>query len=379
MKSSLRTLHINTEITWRGGEQLTLELLRGLRQRGHIAHLIAQPKSRIREVAEQEGFRVYPVAMRGEWDLLAAWKIQQIAKKGKYQILHSHTPHAHTLAGLASFFLPPVLRLTDKRTDFSIYRHSFLGLNWIKYHYLIDLILAESKKIHQVLLEDGVSPKKVRLVYEGVNPNRFAKDTPKGLEEEFPLPPHSLKIGNVAHFADHKGQVYLIQAIPKVLQQFPKAYFFLVGDGELRPPLMKLAKELNIQDHVFFPGFRKDIGRFLKWFDLFVISSHLEGLCTSILDAFLQELPVVATNTGGIPEIVRPGETGRLARPKDPEDLAKEICLALQDLPKMREMAKRGKAMVLRQFTTDHMVENTLKVYYEGLQRKGILCTPFPE
>jgi glycosyltransferase involved in cell wall biosynthesis len=118
---------------------------------------------------------------------------------------------------------------------------------------------------------------------------------------------------------------------------------------------------------VILTGFQEDVAGYLGALDLLAVSSVLEGLNTSILDAMLAGVPVVATRTGGIPEVVRHLETGLLAAPGDPADLARQIAVALADRAGARERARRGRALVEREFTAEAMVEGTLAVYREAL------------
>jgi glycosyltransferase involved in cell wall biosynthesis len=108
-------------------------------------------------------------------------------------------------------------------------------------------------------------------------------------------------VGNVAALAPHKAQNDLLRAAAIVCARRPDVRFFVVGDGALRGELEALARELGIASRVVFTGFRADALDLLRAFDVFVMSSYLEGLGTSIMDAQALGIPVVATRTGGIP------------------------------------------------------------------------------
>lgn len=368
----LITFHVNTERTWRGGEQLTLNVLDGLKERGHVTHVLAQPKSPMAQRAREHGHTTFEYPMRNEADVFAMWYIRSLLRKTRYDICHLHTPHAHTLGGVpAAFGRHRPIRVTNKRTDFSIYRNSFFGLNKYKYNYLTDCIIAESKKIREVLLNDGIMEHLLYLVYEGIDPRRFDGGTAAPLRKEFDLAPDQPVVGNIAHFADHKGQIYFIEAIPKVLKEFPDTRFFLVGQGELRESLMAKAKELGIEKETIFPGFRTDVPNFFKLFNVFVMSSVQEGLCTSILDAHVCETPVVGTTAGGIPEVVQDGETGRVVPLANSQALAQGIIDQLKAPKRAKEMARAGREMVLTKFSTENMVEETLDLYYQLLQNRA--------
>ena len=131
----MKILHINTERTWRGGEQQTLYLIRSLIDRHITCHLVCQPDSPMARKAMKAGAAVFPLAMRGEFDVQASLRIRNLIKRHGYDILHSHTSHAHSLAFFASMGRN-ACRLVTRRVDFSIMRNRFLPVNGIKYRFM---------------------------------------------------------------------------------------------------------------------------------------------------------------------------------------------------------------------------------------------------
>jgi glycosyltransferase involved in cell wall biosynthesis len=175
------------------------------------------------------------------------------------------------------------------------------------------------------MVDCGVPAEKVDIVHSGVDPDKFPNASNETLLKEFDLSGNEKIIGNIAHLAGHKGQRYLIDAFAGLAGEQSDVRLFIVGHGELEGALKKQAGGLGLEGKVVFTGFRKDIGNFYRLFDVFVISSHLEGLCTSILDALVMKTPVVATDAGGIPEIIKDGFNGRLVKKKDPQALRAAI------------------------------------------------------
>jgi len=367
-KIYMKILHVNTEKMWRGGEQQTLNLLKGLKKRNIASHLLCQPGCPMEERAKKAGIEVFPVAMRGEVDLLASYRLRTHIKRFNCDIIHSHTSHAHTLAFLASLGTRNRL-LVSRRVDFSIFRHSFLRLSGIKYRSMADYYIAISHKIKNVLVEDGVPRQRIFVVHSGIDPERFAEASMDHLVPEFKLKSNEPVVVNVAHLAGHKGQRYLVRAIPLVLAKIPAARFFIVGEGELMNELQALAATLGLNQKLIFTGFRQDVGAFYQIADLFVSSSVQEGLGTAVLDALALGKPVVATNSGGIPEIIQDGETGRLVAPADPAALAEGIIELLTNPKEARRMAMQGQMMVRKMFSVDLMVEKNITVYRQILEK----------
>ena len=358
----MKILHINTEKTWRGGEQQLLNLLQGLKKRNIISHLACQPGSALEERAKNAGIEVFAIAMHGEVDLLASFRLRRLITRFSYDILHSHTSHAHTLAFFASFGTKNRL-LVSRRVDFSIFRHSFLHLSGFKYRYLADYYIAISRKIKDVLVSDGIPEQRIFVVHSGINPERFVASPKDPLIDEFNIRKDERIVVNVAHLAGHKGQKYFVRAVPLVLAKIPTARFFIVGGGELMPELQSLAASLGLKQKLIFTGFRRDVGSFYQMADLFVMSSVQEGLGTAVIDALALGKPVVATHAGGIPEIIQDGESGRLVASADPTALAEGIIELLANPEPAKQMGKRGQEVIRKNFSIDSMVDKNIDVY----------------
>ena len=136
----------------------------------------------------------------------------------------------------------------------------------------------------------------------------------------------------------------------------------IAGEGELRGALEAQARELGIAERTVFAGFRRDLDRLLPAFSVFCLSSRLEGLGTSVLDAMAFGLPVVASAAGGIPEAVLDGVTGRTVRPRDPVALAQALGEVLADEALRRAWGAAGRQRFLECFTSERMVDETLRV-----------------
>jgi len=355
------SIHVDTAKTWRGGQRQVLLTVLGLRERGHRTVLVANPEGELAGRAS-EGHDLIRLAPRAEVDLHAGWKLSRIIKDLKPDIVHAHDPHAVALASLALSFLTsekcPGL-VASRRVAFHLKGHAFS--RW-KYHQ-VDCFVAASHAIRQMLTGDGIDPDRVVTVYEGIDLHRVQAEPPANIHAEFWLPKQAPIVGAVAALTQEKGHKHLIEAAALVVREVPDARFVILGEGELRPALERQIKELRLDKHVVLPGFRADILSFIKSFDLFVMSSLFEGLGTSLLDAMALSKATVASDTGGIPEVVSHGETGLLVPPRDARGLAAAIAMLLKDPERRERMGRAGLDRVTRLFSADQMVEKTLDVY----------------
>lgn len=370
----MKVLHINTERTWRGGEQQVLYLMRGLAKRDVEQELLCRPESAIGERAREAGLTVWERPLRGELDLAAAMAIKAAIREKGFDVVHMHTSHAHTLGVIGSVLTGKQRPVTvvSRRVDFSIHKRRF-SLSGLKYSRGVDRILCVSEAIRRVLLDDGLPPELLGVVHSGVDLARFENvpDSAAALREELGVPTDAPWIGNVAHCADHKGQRYLVAAAPALLARHPNARITIVGDGELLPDLKRQASELGIAERVSFPGFRTDVVELLAAFDVFCFPSHLEGLGTSVLDAMGVVLPIVATTAGGIPEMIESGTHGLLVPPKDPDALAEALSWMLEHRDEAAAMATAGRARLEAEFTADATVSATLAEYESLLAERS--------
>ena len=341
----------------------------GLRERGHRAVLVAHPAGELARRAS-EGHDLIRLAPRAEVDLHAGWKLSRIVREVRPDVVQAHDPHAVAAASLALSFLTsgkcPLL-LASRRVAFRLKGNAFS--RW-KYHQ-VDGFLAASHAIRQTLIEDGIDAERVVTVYEGIDLHRLQAEPAANIHAEFWLPTQAPIVGAVAALTQEKGHKHLIDAAALVVRHVPDARFVIMGEGELRPALERQIKDLHLEKHVILPGFRADVLSFVKSFDLFVMSSLAEGLGTSLLDAMALAKATVATNTGGIPEVVADGETGLLVPPRDHTALADAITQLLLDRERRERMGRAGLERVASRFSADRMVETTLRVYRSWIADGG--------
>jgi len=295
-------------------------------------------------------------------DVPACLRIRRLIQKFDYDIIHSHTSHAHSLAFFASMGCR-ARRLVTRRVDFSIFRRSFFGLNGIKYRWMAHYYIAISGYIKQVMEKDGIEAARIFVAPSGIDPVRLAADSGTRLLDEFDIQANEQVVINVAHLAGHKGQQYLVRAIPYVLDKIARVRFFIIGGGERMSELKQLAASLGLERQLVFTGFRQDVGGFYNIADLFVMSSVQEGLGTAVLDALALGKPVVAANSGGLPEIIHDGQTGRLVESANPVALARGIVELLENHELAGRLARRGQEMVKEEFSVDAMAKKNIAVY----------------
>ena len=244
--------------------------------------------------------------------------------------------------------------------------HGFFRPRWERLRFPCwgDLVIAISEAVKEHLIADfKVVPDKIRLVHNGISLNREQRtenreQIRKGLGlKEGPV------VGIIARLSEVKGHKYLIQAMKKVIEEIPEVQLLSVGDGAIKKDLEKLAAGLSILERIRFVPAVSDTREALSVMDVFAMPSLQEGLGLSIMEAMLNGLAVVASSVGGIPALIKDGQTGILVRPKDVETLAKAIISLLRDNKKASELGKNARELIVKEFSLERMIQETEEVY----------------
>jgi glycosyltransferase involved in cell wall biosynthesis len=358
----MRSVHIDTARTWRGGQNQVLLTVTGLAEIGHQPVLVAQEDGELRRRAN-EGLRFIGFSPRSEFDVHAGWQLAKVFSDVQPDVVHAHDPMAVALTAMALQMgsgLPRApLVVASRRVDFHLKRHAFS--KW-KYRH-VDVFIAASELIAAVLRDDGIPADRIEVVRDGVNVRAIERHALVDAHAAFWLPAGAPLVGNVAALAPHKGQRHLVAAAARVIREVPDARVLIIGEGELRDALARQIKDLGLERHVFLTGFRTDVLGLIKSFDVFVMSSITEGLGSAILEAMALGRPVLATRAGGIPEAVDDGVTGLLVPPHDEAALAAGIVKLLRDPALRNRFGAAGRARVERDFSVDRLVQGTARVY----------------
>lgn len=229
-------------------------------------------------------------------------------------------------------------------------------LSWLTVLFSDKVIYINRKEFEQAKTWPFVK-NRLELIYIGISPtikNNFIKveERPEG---------KPIQIGTISELTKNKGLAYAIDAISKIKDR--NIMFSIIGEGEERKNLENQIKECLIEDKVKLLGFKDNAASYLGIFDTFLLSSVKEGIPYSILEAGLAGLPVIATNVGGVPEIIEDGISGILIPPKDP-DAIRDALKKLLDNPDLRKtLGQNLKKTVEQKFSIDKMIEKTKKIY----------------
>jgi glycosyltransferase involved in cell wall biosynthesis len=231
----------------------------------------------------------------------------------------------------------------------------------------MDRLIAVSQAMVGKIRDEGRDTIPVDLIYNGVDLERYDHQEPCcTLHEEYGMEPGSQIVGVVARLEPEKGHPTLLEAWPLVLHAVPDAYLLVIGEGSQREALEEQARALRIAHRVVFTGRRDDVPAVTAALDVAVLPSYREAQGLTILEALALSRPVVASNVGGIPEVIENGVTGLLVPPHDAPALAAAIVRLLTDHPYADTIAKAGHDMVHDRFCIELMVKAIETIYDDG-------------
>jgi glycosyltransferase involved in cell wall biosynthesis len=221
-----------------------------------------------------------------------------------------------------------------------------------------DMIISVSKEITSQLKENGFPPSLIREIPNGVDTRLFTL-------REVPVPAQERWIIYVGRFDRAKALDDLFRAFKKVQARFAETRLIMVGDGDEKGNLIRLAHELGISLYVRFEGIQEDVTNYLKQSEIFAFPSLSEGMSNVLLEAMACGLPVVATRIGGNVDLVENGLNGLLVRPGNSEELAEAIISLLTNPEKSRQMGREGRKRVEERYSLDLIAGEYLTLYQQ--------------
>ncbi|MCX8156591.1 MAG: glycosyltransferase family 4 protein [Verrucomicrobiae bacterium] len=359
-----RIAHSEVSLGWGGQEHRVLAELTGFARRGAQVWLLAPPESCLYCRAREAGIPVVPLRLSR---LAFPWRAIQWArwlKANRIEVLNPHSSRDGWLLGIAGRLarVPFIVRTRHIDVD---YPHAWLSRH--AFTTLADHVLTTSEKIaaHFRALFD-LPAERVTTIPTGIDVQRFSPAGPKAaLIPAATTPP---LVGMVSVLRSWKGHATFLQAARQLVDAGFPARFVIVGEGPIRYQIEAQIAELQLQQQVVLTGHREDVPEVLRALDVLVIAStRHEGVPQIGLQALACETPVIGSDVGGTPEIIRPGETGRIFPAGNAAALAQAIRETLAQPEITRAMCRRGREMVVKHHSLEHMLDQLEQLYQRHL------------
>lgn len=372
----LKVLHFRSTSALAGPERCILELTHPLREQGFETQLLAfyrpkgVPLNPLLEQAEGKGLEVEQWADTAWFSPTVIRELAQKLGRDHIGLIHTHDYKTNLLGGIAA-------RLAGVKPIATLHLHD-LSTHRLRLYRILDLavlrsfprVIAVAEALRQELIAAGLPPAKVVTVHNGIGGQEFvsgAFSRAEGLRQRLGIGDSQSVVSAVGRLCPQKGQGDFLESAAWVRKALPNARFLILGDGPAKEELRELCRSLSIQDAVSFLGHQRDVAAFMALSNCIVLPSVREGLPYVLLEALALARPVVATQVGGVPEVVQDGETGLLVPPRRPDRLAEAILYLLRNPAEAVRLGQRGRERVLREFTAEAMGYETAEVYREVL------------
>ncbi len=359
--SPLRVLHLDTGAAFRGGQNQLRILLHGLNPAEVTSYLVLR-KSALSAKFYWDRTRILPKG----GPLAHLLFLLALCRQEKIQLLHIHTAQAHSLLLGLRLLGNKIPAIVHRRVLFAPRKgwiHRAKYSNWVVQRYIV-----LSHAIQDQLCMYGLPASAMRIIPSCVETSVAIPDrvTAKALWcKALSLPPSATLVGFCGHLTEEKGADTLMQAFELLPTSMGDTHLLFAGEGPLREALTAQATRLSSSARIHFLGYQKDVPAFLGACDLLVFPSVSEGLGSTLLQAGQAHLPVLASDVGGIPDIILPGKTGELVPPQDPQALATAMTALLQDPTRCAAYGLALAQHVAENFSATSMVQHTTQVYQE--------------
>lgn len=388
----IKTIHIITRLDKGGSAENTLLTVMGLDKERYDVVLVkglsvesnmtedeagAVNKS-VRE-AESGGVRVITVPglvrrISPFYDLKAFFALIKILRYEHPDIIHTHTSKAGILGRWAAFLAKvPIIIHTPHGHVFWGYFGRCKTLFYIILERLTacitDKIIALTQREKKDHLHFHIAPEdKFSVVHSGINLDRFSRMSvdPAAMKRRLGIPEGNMVVGTVGRLTPVKGYKYLIKAAEKIVKTRLDTTFVFLGDGELLDELKNITSMFGIEENVKFLGWRQDVTEVMSTFDIFVLPSLNEGMGRVLVEAMALGKPIVASDVGGITDLVVDGKNGFLVPAGDVEIMVVRINDLLESAKKRKKMGENGKSRSVN-YSSDLMVKKIDQLYHTML------------
>lgn len=364
----IRLLHVVNRFGVGGSERQQVQLIKRLpRERYHQTVATMVREGCFLRGVEECGIEVFEFPTTSFYNLNALRQYRALArviKQQRIELVHCHDFYSNLFGSLAAR-LAGRKKLITCRRNMGVMFTLTQRLGQRLAYALSAAIIANSDAAKQIMVtREHVPPGKIHCIYNGIDTDYFSPREPSAeLAESLGFPNGTPVVGIVGRLHPDKGQDMFIRAAARIHEARPDVRFLIVGEGPARSEFQGLARDLGMAEAIVFAGDREDVPDLLALMDVFVLTSLAESLPNAVLEAMACERPVVATNVGGVPELVTEGETGWLVPAGDPEIIAERVLRVIGDGELASKMGAVARQRVLDEFSSQRLVEKVEAVY----------------
>ena len=365
-QSKLKLALLSSQLKWGGGEQLLFTLGNELERRGHEVLWVCPEESVLTQRLDAAGKERFPFHGRHP-SPAAMYRLRRQWQQRHLDVLHGNDAHAISWCGLSTLGWP------NRRSRIIGVKHTVFPMRTAtRYHWLVDRMVCVSQAVRRVCLDSGLLSDYLRVVYGGVEVPAWDRLAQRQLAcQQLQLDHQTPLICAVGSLIPCKGYDILLEAAFHLRRHREDFCLVICGEGPMRAELESKIRDHHLEKQVRLLGFCEDPSRWIAAADLFVHPSRSEGLSLVTIAAQMLETPVVATDVGGLQEVMRCRWTSRplgwILATHQPTDLAELIQDAIDNQPKRRQLMREARQSASERFSLASMVDGFLDVYHEAL------------
>jgi len=368
---SIRVLHVDSEKGYGGGQRQLTFLLKSGKENGLIQAVACRDNSEIKNIATSLNIKTFDINQANSIDIISSYKLKKIIDIFKPVIVHTHTSKS-----LAISFLQKILFKSKYRAIYlNTRRVSFPLSGWFtkkKYLHGADVHICVSKSTMNQLIAFGINTDKLVVIHSGIQiPKRIDKTSDRGeILKLTGFSYNNLIIGSSGNLLPVKRFDWLIRAIKNVKKDIPNIKLVIFGDGQKMNDLTLLIQSLNIKDSVCLAGHKTDPEGFFSGLDIFCMTSELEGLSGSLMDAMVREVPLLGSNTSGINDIIQHNENGLLFNVSSEQDLQEKLIELASSHSLRIKLTKKSRNTAMEKFGIKSTTMQNINFYKKILTLK---------
>lgn len=371
----MRILHVNAGRNWGGKESRLVTEMEWLTRNGHEVLLVCEPDSQLYIVGRNRGLPIRALRMRKRHNIWAALNLWRIARMFGPDVLNIHTGVDAYLCAFMKFCGLPTVRMqnihvsgrqkTSTRQSYRLFSHR--------------VVCPTATLQHTLSTEFGLAPERIDIIPDGVDVAKFHPHNDRQrFRDELQVKSDQILVGMISMLRPEKGHHLFLQAARRILAKRTDCKFVMVGSpthdslailAEVQDTIRQCYGSLDPTNPIVHLDYREDIPEILCALDIFAQPSRYEAQGLAIAEAMACRTAVVATNVGGIPERVRHAQTGLLAEPANPDDLARNIELLADDPGLRAKLARNAHILLCEQGTLDQTMRKTLASYARAIEQ----------
>jgi glycosyltransferase involved in cell wall biosynthesis len=360
----IKVIHVLSDMKIGGAGTWLLNLLKSIDKDKFEVLAVLPQRSMLIDKVEELGYEVISVdGMKDKsFDAGAVRLIYEILKKEQPDIVHTHASlSARIAARMAGVKIINTKHCIDSRRT-GIKKLAGACIN----NLLSDRIIAVSEAVKKNISHNGIPESKISVIYGGICPVKELDSEEKSrARQRWGIAEEDVVVGIIARLTEVKGHKYFIDAAEIISRANDNVKFLIAGIGPKEQELKKLVQNRGLTDKVIFAGYMDNIYEIFNIIDINVISSLSEALCLSLIEGMYVGKPAVATDTGGIPEVVKDGYNGFLVTVGDSSMLAERILQLVRNPELRKTMGDNGRELTVRDFTAGAMAKAIEEVYEE--------------